>query len=119
MSKAIGGEAFSLPECVSYIQDFCLGLRITHWETPRYGLHKAAESTQSDLEGLMDELVEASTGMNEGKRPNFNGTVSKNTDEDKLITYLKGLSVKDSSILNIRDEMLQVLYKFKYLKTLN
>jgi hypothetical protein len=32
---------------------------------------------------------------------------------------LKGLDVRDSSLLNIRDEMLQVVYKFKYLKTLS
>ena len=111
--------SFSLPELVNTIQGFCLGLRLTHWETTSYELHKAVESTQADLEGLMDDFVEACVGMNSGKRPTFSGTVSKDTDEDKLISCLKELSVKDSALLNIRDEMLQVIYKFKYLKTLN
>lgn len=119
ITKTINGESFSLPECVNYIQSFCLGLRLTHWETTSYELHKAVESTQADLEGLMDDFVEACIGMNEGKRPTFNGTVSKEIDVDKIITYLKNLSVRDTSLLNIRDEMLQTLYKFKYLKTLN
>lgn len=119
MAKVITGDSFSLPECVNYIQGFCLGLRLTHWETTSYELHKAVEMTQETLEGLLDDFVEACVGMNEGKRPTFVGTVSKETDPDKLITHLKNLSVKDTSLLNIRDEMLQAVYKFKYLKTLN
>jgi hypothetical protein len=110
---------FDLPEFVNIIQGFCLGLRLTHWETTSYELHKAVESTQAALEGLMDDFVEACVGMNSGKRPTFGGVVSKDTDEDNIISCLKNLSVKDSSLLNIRDEMLQVIYKFKYLKTLN
>ena len=119
LSKVINHEDFSLPECVNYIQSFCLGLRITHWETNGFALHKASEETQGTLEDLMDKFVEASVGCNEGKRPNFDGTVTKNTDPDKLIDYLKNLSIKDTSLLNIRDEMLQAIYKFKYLKTLS
>lgn len=119
MAKSISGDSFDLPECVSYIQGFCLGLRLTHWETKGFALHKASEEIQSTLEGLLDSFVETAVGMEGGKRPAFNGTVTKDTDVDKLITYLKGITVKDTSLLNIRDEMLQSLYKFKYLKTLN
>lgn len=119
ISKAVTGEGFSLPEFVNNVQSFCLGLRLTHWETTSFELHKAVEMTQESLEGALDTFVEACVGMNEGKRPVFSGTVSKEVDPDKLITYLKGISVKDTSLLNIRDEMLQALYKFKYLKTLN
>ena len=119
MNKVITGESFCLTECVSYIQGFCLGLRLTHWETTSYELHKAVEMTQETMEELLDSFVEACVGMNEGKRPTFNGTVSKETDPDKVISYLKGLSVRDTALLSIRDEMLQAVYKFKYLKTLN
>lgn len=119
LSKAVTGDSFSLPEVVSCVQGFCLGLRLTHWETMGFALHKAAEETQSSLEGSLDAFVEACVGMKEGKRPTFNGVVSKETDPDKLISCLKGISVSDTSLLNIRDEMLQAVYKFKYLKTLS
>jgi DNA-binding ferritin-like protein len=119
MPKVTTGEGFSLPELVNNVQGFCLGLRLTHWETTGLALHKATEATQESLEGSLDAFVEACVGCNEGKRPTFNGTVSKETDPDKLIEYLKNAGVKDTSLLNIRDEMLQALYKFKYLKTLS
>ena len=119
MAKAITGEGFSLPELVNKVQDFCLGLRLTHWETTSFELHKAVELTQESMEDLLDSFVEACIGMNEGKRPTFSSTVTKVVDPDGLIDYLKGISVKDTSLLNIRDEMLQAIYKYKYLKTLN
>jgi len=118
LSKIVTGDGFSLPEFVNNVQDFCLGLRLTHWETTSYELHKAVEMTQASLEEALDTFVETCVGMNEGKRPTFNGTVSKVVDPDKLIDYLKGIAVRDTALLNIRDEMLAALYKFKYLKSL-
>jgi hypothetical protein len=119
LAKVINKEDFSLPECVNCIQSFCLGLRLTHWETNGFALHKAAEEIQGTLEDLMDKFVEAAVGCNEGKRPTFKETVTKDTDPDKLLDYLKNIPIKDTSLLNIRDEMLQAIYKFKYLKTLS
>jgi hypothetical protein len=119
LSKALTGSGFTLQDLVNRVQGFCLGLRLTHWETTSFALHKATEAIQDSLEGSLDAFVEACVGMNEGKRPTFNGVVSKTLDPDELLTYLKGIDVKDTSLLNIRDEMLQSLYKFKYLKTLS
>ena len=119
LAKIVTGDGFSLPEFVNEVQGFSLGLRLTHWETNSYELHKAVEMTQETLDGLLDAFVEACVGMNEGKRPTFVGTVSKQVDPDKFIECLKGIQVRDTSLLNIRDEMLQAVYKFKYLKTLN
>lgn len=118
LSQVVKGENFSLPELVNKVQGFILGLRLTHWETNSYELHKAVEMTQESLEGILDDFVEACIGSVDGKRPTFDGTVTKELDPDSLIDYLKGISVKDTDLLNIRDEMLQALHKFKYLKTL-
>jgi hypothetical protein len=119
ISSMINKQELSIPECVNYIQSFCLGLRIMHWETNGFALHKAAEATQDALEGLMDTFVEAAVGLNEGKRPAFKETITKCIDPDTLIEYLKALPTKDSTLLNIRDEMVAAVYKFKYLKTLS
>lgn len=119
ISSMINKGDLDIPECVNYIQGFCLALRITHWETNSFALHKAAEEIQASLEGLMDDFVEAAVGHNEGKRPVFKDTVMKCVDPDKLIEYLKSLPTKDSTLLSIRDEMVAAVYKFKYLKTLS
>ena len=119
ISSMINSGELSIPECVNYIQSFCLGLRITHWETNNFALHKAAEEIQATLEGLMDEFVEAAVGSNEGKRPTFKGSVEKCVDPDELLKYLKALPTRDTTLLNIRDEMVAAIYKFKYLKTLS
>ena len=119
LSRVINKDSFSLTEFVSRVQGFNLGLRLTHWETTSYELHKAVEATQASLEASLDCFVEACIGSMEGKRPSFEGTITKELDADTLIDYLKNISVKDTDLLNIRDEMLQALHKFKYLKTLN
>ncbi|MFA5696303.1 MAG: DUF5856 family protein [Bacilli bacterium] len=119
ISSMINKQELSVPECVNYIQGFCLGLRLTHWETNSFALHKAAEEIQGTLEGLMDTFVEAAVGSNEGKRPVFKDTVTKCIDPDTLVDYLKSLPTRDSTLLNIRDEMVAAVYKFKYLKTLS
>jgi hypothetical protein len=118
LAKMVSGDTFSISELINKIQGFCLGLRLTHWTTVSFELHKAVESTQADLEELLDSFVETFIGMHGGNRPILEKTVTQELDEDSLITYLKDVSIKDTSLLNIRDEMLQVIYKFKYLKTL-
>jgi len=118
LQKMIGGDDFSITGFVNCIQGFLIGLKLTHWETTSYELHKAVEQTQSSLEELLDDFVEAYIGHCGGKRPVFESTIVRDMDTDKLIGYLKKISINDTSLLNIRDEMLQTLYKFKYLKTL-
>ncbi len=114
----LSGNPFKLEDVISEVQSFCLGLQLEHWKTTSYELHKAVEITQSSLEKALDAFVEAGIGLNEGKRPTFNEELKANTDEDTLIRCLKEITVRDTAMLNIRDEMLQDLYKFKYLKTL-
>lgn len=109
---------FKLENVIQELQAFSLGLRHEHWETTSYETHKAVELTQETMDGLIDDFVEAYVGMCDGARPVFKKDLKANTDENALIACLEKLDVKDSSILNIRDEMLQALYKFKYLKTL-
>jgi DNA-binding ferritin-like protein len=109
---------FKLEDFVAEVQGFSLGLRLTHWETTGYELHKAVEMTQETMDGLLDDFVEACVGLGGGSRPTFHKAIAADADENKMISCLKALETKDTSLLNIRDEMLQACYKFKYLKTL-
>jgi len=112
-------ENFSLPEFVAEVQGFCLGLRLTHWTTKGYAEHKAVEMIQEAMEGFLDDFVEAYVGYKGGARPKFEDTVTRCDDVEEMIKYLKDLGVKDTSLLNIRDEMLSTCYKLKYLLTLS
>lgn len=119
LSGLVSGEnKFKLEEFVAEMQGFSLGLRHEHWKTTSYAEHKAVESAQADLDGLIDDFVEACVGMQGGSRPTFVPSITASADDDKIITCLKAVGVKDTSLLNIRDEMLQVVYRLKYLRTL-
>ena len=107
-------------------------LRILHWQTLFYAAHKAFDKAYSDLGDLIDELVE----IHQGKygRITFETPIDLglvNQDEidleDVLIQlndYLTGPfgdmhdPVKDTDCLNVRDEILAVVNKLRYLLTL-
>ena len=109
---------FRLEDIIQKLQGFSLGLRHEHWETTSYETHKAVELTQETIDELVDDFVEAYIGLCDGERPVFKKDLTASCDEDSIIEDLKSLDVTDSSILNIRDEMLQAVYKYKYLKSL-
>ena len=113
-----GNGSFQLDQFVAELQGFSLGLRLTHWHTKSYELHKAVEQTQSAIDSLIDGFVEAYIGMAGGARPEFKSAITRIDDPDYIISCLKKLALTDTSLLNIRDEMLQAVYKYKYLKTL-
>lgn len=107
-------------------------LRILHWQTTSYAAHKALGNAYGDLDGLIDTLVEVHQGKNGRiifETPIDLGLVNQDEIdlEDILIQlneYLTGPltemldPVKDTDCLNIRDEILAVINKLRYLLTL-
>ena len=107
-------------------------LRILHWQTFSFAAHKALGNAYEDLDGLIDKLVE----IHQGKygRLIFETPIDLglvNQDEIELDSILIQLndyltstfnemhdSVKDTDCLNIRDEILAVINKLRYLLTL-
>jgi DNA-binding ferritin-like protein len=105
--------------------------RIYHWQTKSFSRHKAFGKIYSNLEDLIDNFVEVCMGKH--GRPNFEGQVSlvlsdlKELDPshfcDTVIDFLIDLNnkydkTKDSDLLNIRDEMMSLVNRLKYLLTL-
>jgi hypothetical protein len=107
-------------------------LRILHWQTLSYAAHKALGNGYSDLDDLIDSLVEVHQGKYGRiifETPIDLGLVNQDEIdlEDILIQlndYLSGPfaemhdPVKDTDCLNIRDEILAVINKLRYLLTL-
>jgi hypothetical protein len=107
-------------------------LRILHWQTISYASHKALGSAYEDLDELIDNLVE----VHQGKygRIIFETPISfdlvnqSEIDLDAVLIelndYLTGSfnemhdPVADTDCLNIRDEILAVINKLRYLLTL-
>ena len=106
-------------------------IKVFHWQTESYAQHKVFDKTYKHFSDLVDEFVEVYMGKYGRSRAKFAYNIElQNLDDnflsiiDSYIQYLIGLnaeldSVKDSDLLNIRDEMLAVFDRLKYLLTLN
>lgn len=106
-------------------------LKIYHWQTESYAQHQAFGSAYGDLTDLIDEFIEVFMGKNariKGKN-GFSIELNNidNSDANKFIDdnieFLTGIESKlgegyNGELLNIRDEMVAVLNKLKYLLTL-
>lgn len=105
--------------------------RIFHWQTKSFSRHKAYGKIYGSLDDLIDTFVEVCMGKH--GRPDFTGGVSlvvsdmKELDpvnfSDAVIEFLLDLNnkydeLKDSDLLNIRDEIMALINRLKYLLTL-
>jgi hypothetical protein len=106
-------------------------LKIFHWQTKGYARHNAFAQTRDDLENLMDSFVEEAMGKygrftldEETKTIElFNLTDVKPVEMveticQAFIEFTNDLDPVDTNLLNIRDEMLGLFQKLKYLLTL-
>lgn len=106
-------------------------LKIFHWQTKGYARHNAFAQTRDDLENLMDSFVEEAMGKygrftldEETKTIElFNLTDVKPTEMveticQAFVEFTNDLDPVDTNLLNIRDEMLGLFQKLKYLLTL-
>ena len=105
-------------------------LRIYHWQSDTFSQHKAFGKTYKDFDALVDDFVEVYMGKNGKSRSRIAYSLElENLNENYIdiinsfIDYLIGLNKEldqetNSELLNIRDEMLAVLNRLKYLLTL-
>lgn len=104
-------------------------LRIFHWQTESYAQHKAFGKAYEELGDLIDQFVEVYMGKNGKVKAKLTYSIELDNLGDNYIEYINSyisylislsseLSENDSDLLNIRDEMLAVLNKLKYLLSL-
>ena len=101
--------------------------RIWHWQTKLYSRHQAYGATYNALGELIDSFMEVYMGKNERvsapssiQLQDLGENVEQALDEytSFLVSLTQQLGEEDSDLLNIRDEMLALLNKLKYLLTL-
>jgi hypothetical protein len=107
-------------------------LRILHWQTDSFARHKAFGKTYEELDDLIDSLVEVYSGkyqklsLSPGTSIELLNTDSLDIDNvlNEVTEYLSTSAVeelnpeKDTDLLNVRDEILAVVNRLKYLLTL-
>ena len=111
---------------------FAALIKLYHWSTYSYSRHKASDELYSNIQEGMDKFIEVYIGIY-GRKEVFKGRpqpIEIRIYDDKNVTALmtdiiKFLEaeipkhVKDTDLLNIRDELLANVNQAKYLFTLN
>jgi hypothetical protein len=118
-------------EIILTLEEVQIQLRHLHWQTKSHSQHEAYGKIYSDLDDLIDMFVEVCMGKH--GRPDFTGgyqisgkditEIEVNSFIDEVCEFFVSLSdvydsKSDSDILNLRDEMLALFNKLKYLLTL-
>jgi hypothetical protein len=104
-------------------------IRIFHWQTASFSEHKALGKAYEALDGLIDTFVEAYMGATGEKiKAGFKLSLVDHKNKasadlmDQAYTFLTGQLQEHISgrteLENIRDEMLAVVQKTRYLLTL-
>jgi DNA-binding ferritin-like protein len=106
-------------------------LKILHWQTKGYARHKALDKTLKEFMELTDSFVEEAMGKygrfkldEETKTIQLNNLPDVDISSmietvcDALNQFTEQFDEKDTNLLNIRDEMLGLFRKLKYLLTL-
>jgi len=117
----------SLEELVKFFFTLQLNIKMYHWNTNYYSRHKASDEFGEKLLDLIDKFVEVYIGRYKVKPTACNIKIDSTflTEEgsenllERARNYLQELEkmVKDTELLNIRDEFLaeinQTLYLFQ------
>ncbi len=103
-------------------------LRIFHWQTNSYAQHEAFGEAYEALDGLIDQFIEVFQGKKGIIKAHgqFTITLHNLSDHDPVACLnecgaflseelASNLDESDTDLLNIRDEILAVLNKTKYL----
>lgn len=99
---------------------FHIELKAFHFQTKSYSAHKASDQLYTQLNLLFDKFLEVYQGIHgQFKSLNTNITLkSWNNPQvpiNKFIRFLRKLKLNDSSLINIREEILTELHQFLYL----
>jgi hypothetical protein len=115
----------NINKLVNFFFTLELNLKIYHWNTTSYPRHKASDELGGKILELTDKFVEIFIGRYKVK-PNIERVKIENiftTDNGNVdllnqsILFLEDLNtiIKDSDLLNIRDELLGEINKTLYL----
>ena len=114
-------------QIVTEFFEIILCIKLFHWKTHNYGVHKATNEIYEKLNSHLDLFIEVIIGKND-KRMNMENVKSIKIHDindndnmkihvEKFIKYLMSLNNKklDPDLYNIRDDIITDLNQFLYL----
>lgn len=116
---------------VRYMLQMLMTVKLYHWNTFSYSVHKATDDLYGELNTLIDQFVEILLGKTKREIIETKTLLLKTFKDNKsfekeIETYKKYMvnlgeifnEKENSDILNVRDEILATLNKISYLLTL-
>lgn len=113
--------------CVEELLEAQQSIRLQHWLTKSYSQHKALGKAYESLDELIDTFVETLVGARSRDVLSGISSLSVGGDPKSILDDLedclrngigKEVGDKETALLNIRDEMLGLVQRTKYLLTL-
>jgi len=113
-------------EHIKALVEFQVQVKAMHWATESFAQHKATCDTHAALDAALDALVESYQGYVGRIRIGGQYTILNYEDINleswlqSAMDHVEGMRgmVKQSDILNLLDEILAIISKFKYLLSL-
>jgi hypothetical protein len=112
--------------CIEKLMSAQQSLRMQHWLTKSHAQHTALGGAYEGLDDLIDTFVEVMIGAKGREVLSGISSLSVGGDAQKILNELesvlrndipKDVGDKETSLLNIRDEMLALVQKTRYLLT--
>jgi hypothetical protein len=112
--------------CVEKLMSAQQSLRMQHWLTKSHAQHNAIGKAYEGLDDLIDSFVETLIGAKSRDVLSGISSISVGGDVQKILGDLEGVlrndipkdvGDKETALLNIRDEMLALVQKTRYLLT--
>ena len=118
----------------SHLAEVFLGLlnsvKLYHWKTYSYSQHKATDELYSNMNEHIDTFIEILLGKDQSRIPDFSirmPLVNDTSFKSRILKYrefLIGMTytfdpVRDTDLLNVRDEILGDVNQFLYLLSFN
>ena len=140
-SSSSSSSSFSSGSDASFFKEITLKflhmlntIKLYHWKTHSYAMHKATDDLYSKLNGNIDKFVETMLGKTGGRinlmgvkqlpLDDYNSVPPFKTQIEDYKSFLVGLDkdpfikqMSNTDLLNIRDEILGDLNQFLYLLT--
>jgi len=112
--------------CIFKLMEAQQSLRLQHWLTFSHAEHMALGGAYEGLDDLIDTFVETAVGAKGRGILSPNTTLTVGGDASKILATLEGvlrneipsdIGENETSLMNIRDEMLALVQKTRYLLT--
>lgn len=125
------GDTKRKQHIVRYMLQMLMTVKLYHWNTLSYSVHKATDDLYGELNTLIDQFVEILLGKTKREIIETKTLLLKTFKDNKsfekeIETYKKYMvnlgeifnEKENSDLLNVRDEILATLNKISYLLTL-